>query len=67
MDSSLYPDMDSPPLELKTDEERADYVARVCAAWDFGVLPERETFEMLRGWKDVFARFPIEDSPAYRM
>jgi hypothetical protein len=50
---------------LDTAEARADFVHRICGAWDYGVVPTRETFEMLSGWREVFERFPIRDSPAF--
>ena len=68
IDHSLYPDVAGPddlPDVLDTDEARADYVQRVCGAWDFDVYPERETFETLRDWRDVFDHFPLAHSPAY--
>jgi hypothetical protein len=65
IDQSVYPDCDAPPNLLDTPEDRADYVHRICAAWDFGILPEPETFRLLEQWKDVFDRFPILTSPAY--
>lgn len=65
VDGSLYPDQASPPLDLMTVEERADYLHRVCAAWDFHVHPEPATFALLAGWRDVFDRFPAPLSPAY--
>lgn len=65
IDTSVYPDLDEPPTELATSEARADYIARVCGAWDFGIVPEIETFQMFRAWRDVFDRFPLLHSPAY--
>lgn len=65
IDLTVYPDLDDPPQELTTWEDKADYVHRVCAAWDFHVLPEPETFDLFSGWKDVFDRYPIDTSPAY--
>jgi hypothetical protein len=65
IDATLYPDVDEPPTELHSPEDRADYIHRVCAAWDFHILPDPETFQLLKGWKDVFDRFPIPTSPAY--
>ncbi len=64
MDRSVYPDVET-PVQLVDEYDRADYVARICGAWDFDLLPTRETFIMLRGWRDVFDRFPLPDSPAY--
>jgi hypothetical protein len=65
IDHSVYPDLPDPPESLETPEDKADYVHRVCAAWDFHILPEPETFDLFSGWKDVFDRFPIPTSPAY--
>jgi hypothetical protein len=65
IDHSVYPDQDEPPEELPTDEDRADYVARVCGAWDFDLPPTPETFALLSRWRDVFDRFPLPHSPAY--
>jgi len=65
LDHTVYPDVSSPPERLETPEDRAEYVHRVCAAWDFYVHPDPETFKLLSGWKDVFDRFPIPTSPGY--
>ncbi len=65
LDGSVYPDLDSPPIDLPTDEAKADYVARICGAWDFGILPDRETFALFATWRLIFERFPVEDSPSY--
>ncbi|MGH7564391.1 MAG: hypothetical protein ACREK5_08205 [Gemmatimonadota bacterium] len=65
IDHAVYPDASPPPDELTTPAEKADYVHRVCAAWDFGVVPEPETFALLRGWRPIFDRYPVALSPAY--
>lgn len=65
IDGSVYPDMDEPPGVLETLEAKADYVHRICSAWDYGVHPEPETFTLLARWKDVFDGHPILTSPAY--
>ncbi len=65
VDESVYPEMDNPPVVLETAEDKADYVHRICTAWDYGVHPEPETFTLLAGWKDVFDRYPVLTSPAY--
>ena len=65
LDTSVYPDMDRPPEELRTCEEKADYLQRICAAFDFGVFPEREDWRRLSQWRDIFDRFPLPHSPAY--
>jgi hypothetical protein len=65
IDHSVYPDVDDPPTMLETDYDKADYVHRICTAWDFHIFPERETFELFSLWKDIFDRFPIPLSPGY--
>lgn len=65
IDHSVYPDLDVLPQELSSPEDRADYVQRICAAWDFGVVPEWETFRLFATWRDVFDRYPLPHSPAY--
>ena len=65
LDYSLYPDVADPPQALTTDPDKADYIARVCGAWDFGIVPTIETFELLRSWRAIFDRFPITGSPSY--
>ena len=64
IDHSVYPDVE-PPDDLPTDEDKADYIHRLCGAWDFGIVPEEESVRELRGWKHVFDRFQIPRSPAY--
>ncbi len=65
IDQSVYPDLTEPPAVLNSPEAKADYVHRICAAWDFHVHPDPETFELFSRWKDVFDRFAIRTSPAY--
>ena len=64
IDHSVYPDIE-PPDDLPTDEDKADYIQRLCGAWDFGIIPEMESVRELAAWKQVFDRFPIPHSPAY--
>ena len=42
IDGSLYPDTEV-PTSLDSLPEQVDFLARLCAAWDFGVLPKAET------------------------
>ena len=65
IDHSVYPDVEVLPEELVTEEQKADYIHRICAAWDFDIYPEAETFHLLRQWKEVFDQYPLDDSPAY--
>jgi hypothetical protein len=64
IDHSVYPDMPHGD-DFADDFDRADYVDRICAAWDFGVPPEPETVALLREWRTVFDRFPVPASPSY--
>jgi hypothetical protein len=65
IDHSVYPDLDPLPVRLDREEDRADYLHRVCAAWDFGLVPEPETFRFFRGWRAIFDRYGLPHSPAY--
>lgn len=65
IDHSVYPDLDDPPSSLESIYDQADYVQRICTAWDFGVHPEPETFALFAQWQEVFDRFPVLTSPAY--
>ena len=61
----MYPDLEEPPRALTTDYHRADYVARICGAWDYGIFPTPGTFALFAGWRDIFDRFPVLTSSAY--
>ena len=65
LDQSVYPDLEHPPAEVTTLEARADYVQRICCQWDYGIVPEPETFALFAQWRDVFDAFPVRHSPAY--
>jgi hypothetical protein len=47
LDTTLYPDVD-PPEEMVTLADQVDFIARLCAAWDFGVVPYLETIDEIR-------------------
>jgi hypothetical protein len=64
IDTSLYPDQ-PPPQRLETVEQKADYLQRVCGAFDHGFPPTADTLIALRQWKDVFDRFPLRGSSGY--
>jgi hypothetical protein len=66
LDASLYPDLETPPRHLDNPGDKADYLHRVCSAMDFQIFPEPATLELLAGWKEVFDRYPLPASPAYR-
>jgi hypothetical protein len=65
IDQSVYPDVDVAPGVLDLPGDQADYVHRICAAWDFGLVPERATFQLFRGWREVFDVYVLPHSPAY--
>jgi hypothetical protein len=65
IDHSVYPDLDVPPNDLPTIEAKADYLHRICTAWDFGIMPERATFDLFLSWREIFDRYPVITSPAY--
>ena len=55
-----------PPFaRLQSLADRADSMQRICAAFDFGVFPEETDWVTFAGWRDVFDRFPVPDSPGY--
>lgn len=68
IDGSLYPDQD-PPSELRTLGDRIDYLHRLCAAWDFGILPDPATITGVRGpgWRDAVDRCRFLTSPSYHL
>jgi hypothetical protein len=53
------------PADCFHHRARADYLQRICAAFDFGVFPEETDWAEFAGWRDVFDRFPLPDSPGY--
>ncbi len=68
LDGSLYPDMDS-PKKLETLSERVDFIARLCAAWDFNLLPDAGTIVEIRKetWKAAVDSCRLLTSPAYHL
>ncbi len=64
IDNSLYPDTDAPE-SLDCAADAAEYVHRVCAAYDFGIPPSDGVVETLRALREIFDRFPLPASPAY--
>lgn len=68
IDGTLYPDTDVPD-ELPTLGDRVDFLARLCSAWDFGLLPDRETVEEIRrpDWLEVVEATRLVTSPAYHL
>ena len=64
LDHSLYPDQ-SPPESLTTDSQKADYLHRVVAAFDHGIVPDPSTLKLLSQWEELFDQFPMPSSSAY--
>lgn len=68
LDAALYPDAE-PPERLETLDERVEFLARLCAAWDFGILPEAETVDQIRrpDWREAVDACRLLTSPAYHL
>ena len=68
IDGSLYPDTEIPDA-LDTLEARVDFLARLCGAWDFGILPEREAVEEIRSpdWREAVDACRLLTSIAYHL
>jgi len=68
LDGSLYPDTEVPET-LETLEERVDFIARLCGAWDFGILPYPETIAEVRReeWKEAVDACRLLTSPTYHL
>ena len=68
IDGALYPDTPVPD-QLATTNDRVDFLARLCSAWDFGRLPDAETVAEIkrRDWRDAVDRTRLLTSPAYHL
>jgi hypothetical protein len=68
IDGSLYPDTE-PPENLDTLAARVDYLARLCAAWDFGILPDAEAVDEIRRpeWREAVDACRLLTSPVYHL
>lgn len=68
IDGILYPDQE-PPGDLPTLADRVDFLARLCSAWDFGLIPWPETIDEIRKpeWVDVVEACRLLTSPAYHL
>jgi hypothetical protein len=68
IDGGLYPDM-APPQTLDTFAERVDFIARLCAAWDFGRLPDVVVVNEVRKetWCDAVDACRLLTSPTYHL
>lgn len=68
LDGALYPDVE-PPEDLPELADRVDFLARLCAAWDFGVLPEAATLAEIRtaDWQEAVDQCRLLTSPTYHL
>ena len=68
IDGALYPDTE-PPAELQGLAERVDFLARLCAAWDFGLLPDPNVVAEIRRaeWREAVDACRLLTSPAYHL
>ncbi len=68
IDGALYPDVE-PPAALNTLAEEIDFIARLCAAWDFGLLPDWEALVEIRreDWRPAVEACRLLTSPTYHM
>jgi len=64
IDHSLYPDTE-PPLSLDKEADAAEYLRRVCGAYDFGIPPSDGVVATLRELRRVFDKYPMPGSPGY--
>lgn len=68
LDGTLYPDQE-PPDELPALADRVDFLARLCSAWDFGLIPWPESIEEVRQpeWAEAVEVCRLLTSPAYHL
>jgi hypothetical protein len=68
IDGALYPDTEI-PSSIKDLPEQVDFLARLCAAWDFGLLPKIETVSEIRHptWREAVDQCRLLTSPAYHL
>lgn len=68
IDGALYPDLD-PPAALESLEDRVDFLARLCAAWDFGRLPDPQVVAEVRRpeWRAAVEACRLLTSPTYHL
>lgn len=68
IDGALYPDTEVPE-SIDTLDERVDFLARLCGAWDFGVLPEEASITEIRrpSWRQAVDACQLLTSPTYHL
>jgi hypothetical protein len=67
LDTMLYPDIEVPTISNL--QEQVDFIARLCAAWDFGILPNAETITEIRSprWRTAVDNCYLITSPVYHL
>ncbi|MEW5870473.1 MAG: hypothetical protein AB1894_14450 [Chloroflexota bacterium] len=68
IDGALYPDQET-PKSLPTLAEQVDFLARLCSAWDFGLLPTADTIAQIRRpeWGPAVDACRLLTSPTYHL
>jgi len=68
IDGALYPERE-PPVMLRGLADRVDFLARLCAAWDFGLLPNPDVVAEIRrpDWRDAVEACRLLTSPVYHL
>ena len=68
IDGTLYPDTEI-PTTIDDLRGQVDFLARLCSAWDFGVLPTVETVAEIRRstWREAVDQCRLLTSPAYHL
>lgn len=68
LDGTWYPDVD-PPAEIAELVEQIDFLARLCGAWDFGVLSYMVTIREVRrpSWREAVDTCNLLTSPTYHL
>ena len=68
IDGALYPDVEVPD-SLDTLGDQIDFIARLCSAWDFGLLPDWDTVVELRrpAWRAAVDACNLLTSPTYHL
>ncbi len=68
LDGALYPD-EPVPDSLDNIDNQVDFLARLCSAWDFGLLPDAGTVIEIRypDWREAVDACRLLTSPAYHL
>ena len=68
IDGSIYPDQDVPD-SLESLSDKIDFIARLCSAWDFGLLPLPITLKEIlkKDWKHAVDETKLLTSCAYHL